>query len=147
MTMPLSTATPKRAMNPTAPEAEGESCHRPLLVLELPAPGNVVSGRKFHLRLDGVLGIGDETADVAPRHVALHDNPAGPVFPGDLGRPFLGVDPPQLPDGYPRPPVGGDQDVADLLHVVAQILGKPEGDGETPLPLEELRNRLASHHD
>ena len=58
-----------------------------LLVLELPAPRELVAGRQRHRRGQPPLRLGDEAADVAPADVGLHDQPAlGVLVVDGLGR-------------------------------------------------------------
>ena len=61
-----------------------EALPRRLEILELPAPGQPVSGREGNLLCDLRLRLVNQRADVAPAHFGRHDDPPLAVIPADL---------------------------------------------------------------
>src|SRR5213594_4285801 len=66
------------------------------LILELPAVGDVVAGRKCHPLTNGSFHVRGEPAEVATAHVALHDHVALPAFMVDHFRSLDSPDPRDL---------------------------------------------------
>ena len=60
---------------------------RALKVLELAAVFHVIASRELHLRLNRLLDIGDETAEIPASHVGFDRDAPVDVFPRNLSRP------------------------------------------------------------
>ena len=68
-------------------DSHDQSSTGALQLLELPAPGNGISGRQCDLPVDQTLGFRNESSEIAAADVRLDADAALRVFPADLGGP------------------------------------------------------------
>ena len=62
-----------------------QALHRPLLIFELSAPDNMVTGRQIHLRRYFLLSLCDKATLIAVDQITFDRNSAHIVFPADPG--------------------------------------------------------------
>ena len=121
-----------------------ETLHGALLILELAAPGDEIAGRQFHRRVDFLLRLGDEAADVAVGHVALDDDAPLCHFAADLRRAFGDVDLGELAERNERAARRRNENFLDRLDIVARCFGKTHGEAENFQAFINLARFLAA---
>jgi len=118
---------------------------RPLHVLELTAPLQVIALRQLDLAIHLLLQLGDKTAQVTILHIDPdHDTPLAQLA-RNLRRAIHHADFRHVGQTRLSPSARGDQDVRDRFYIIPEALRQTHNSREATLTLEDLGCDLAAH--
>src|SRR5262249_27128344 len=101
---------------------QGQSFHRPLLVLELSTPGNVITRRELDLLVDAIAHFLDETSHVAVFDELANSHYTSAELAADVHTSFADSDSCQLVEWYALAVGCVHENIADVCHLPPSLL-------------------------
>src|SRR5215467_12655164 len=123
-------------------DSHDQSSTGALQLLELPAPGNGISGRQCDLPVDQTLGFRNESSEIAAADVRLDADAALRVFPADLGGPLLIPDIGELAEGNKVALGVADLEIPDRVRRGSLVLLKANLKGVAAVAVHDLSHHL-----